>query len=202
MKKVLKLIVLVAVMASLTLVAFASSPELQEIPDESGSPELVEILAEIPDGLDIKVVPPTENAANEAAALAADPDATILSSFDIVVTRTATGEGVHTGPIVTITINCGPEYEGYTLKLYETSEGQTALYASAVVPASGVVVFTIDSFSNYTPVLVKPVTVEPTPVTPGPVTPQTMQTLLPIALVVLAAAAAVVAVIAKKRSFN
>ena len=64
MKKVLKLIVLVAVISALTLVAFAaSSPSTEVIPDESGADELIAIIAEqIPEGYDIEVVPPTENA--------------------------------------------------------------------------------------------------------------------------------------------
>ena len=199
MKKVLKLIVLVAVISALTLVAFAaSSPSTEVIPDESGAAELVAIIAEqIPAGYDIEVAPPTESAANEDAAKAADEDPIILDSFDINVTD-AEGNEAHSGPVVTITLNVGAQYAGWTLKLYETTDGVTRLYGTFIVDAEGVITIPISSFSTFTPVLVKPEEV----VAPGPVTPQTMQTLLPIALGILAVAAVAVAVVAKKHSFN
>ncbi len=200
MKKVLKLIVLVAVISALTLVAFAASTEVEAIPDESGAAQLTEIVAEVPADLEVEVVPPTENAANEAAAAAADAEPIILDSFDINVTKAATGEEVHEGLTVTITLNVGAQYAGYTLKLYETSDGATRVFATAIVPADGIVVIAIDSFSTFTPVLVKPA--EVIAPAPGPVSPQTMQTVLPIALAILAVAAIAVAVVAKKRSFN
>ncbi len=199
MKKVLKLSVRVAVISALTLVAFAaSSPSTEAIPDGSGADELTAIIAEqIPEGYEIEVVAPTEAAANEEAAKAADKDPVILDSFDINVTD-ANGDEAHSGPIVTITLNVGTQYAGWTLKLYETTDGQTRLYGTFTVGSDGVITISISSFSTFTPVLVKPAEV----VAPGPVTPQTMQTLLPIALGILAVAAVAVAVVAKKHSFN
>ena len=57
MKNVLKLIVLVAVISALTLVAFAASPETAAVPDQSGSAELTEVVAEAPVDFKVEVVP-------------------------------------------------------------------------------------------------------------------------------------------------
>ncbi len=194
MKKVLKLIVLVAVISALTLVAFAASPEVATVENESGAAEIAAVTAEAPEGITVEVVPPTEAAANEAAAKAAQPEATILDSFDINV-KDAEGNELHEGATVTVTINVPEEFVGGTLYLYEDG-----VLAQTVAITSTTVTLVITSFSTYTPVLVK-AAAAPGP-GPGPVTPQTMQTLLPYALGILAVAAVAVAVIAKKRSFN
>lgn len=192
MKKVLKLIVLVAVISALTLVVFAASPEVVSVPNESGASEITAITAEAPEGVKVEVVPATAAAANEAAAKAANPDAEILPSFDVNVTA-ADGTEMHTGATVTITLTVPAEYIGGTLYLYEDGA-----LVNTVTIGSTTVTLVLTSFSTYTPVLVKAAA---TP-TPGPVTPQTMQTLLPYALGILAVAALAVAVVAKKHSFN
>ena len=196
MKKVLKLIVLVAMISALTLAAFAASPEVEVVENESGAAEIVAITAEAPEGIDVEVVAPTESmvAANEAAAKAVDPEAVALDSFDINVTN-AEGDELHEGATVTVTLAVPAEFVGGTLYLFEDgalAQTQTITGATATL--------VITSFSTYTPVLVKAATVIAPP--SGPVTPQTMQTLLPYALAVLAVAALAVAVVAKKRSFN
>ena len=193
MKKVLKLILLVAVISALTVAVFAASPEVTTIENQSGAAELTAVTAEVPEGIKVEVVAPTETAAYEAAAKAANPDATILDSFDINVTNVATGEELHSGATVTLTIAVPAEFVGGTLYLYEDG----ALNQTVAITGTPVTVV-INSFSTYTPVLVK-AAVTPAP---GPTTPQTMQTLLPYALAVLAVAAVAVAVVAKKRSFN
>ena len=233
MKKVLKLIVLIAVISALTLVAFAASPSAIPIiePDpvpgtdepaltnESGASEIVSATAEIPEGLKVEIVAPTNEAANLAAAAAEHPDGLPLDSFDVNVIRVATGEELHSGATVTITITVPEEYVGGTLYLYEDGA-----LAQTIAINSTTVTLVLTSFSTYTPVLVKaaggttdpgtttpdPGTTTPDPgTTPpapgpgtGPVTPQTQQTLLPYALAVLAVAALAVAVVARKRSFN
>ena len=194
MKKVLKLIVLVAMISALTLAAFAASPEVEVVENESGAAEIAAITAEAPEGVDVEVVAPTESmaAANEAAAKAANPDALVMDSFDINVTD-AEGNELHTGATVTVTLTVPAEFVGGALNLYEDG-----VLAQTVTIGGTTVTLVITTFSTYTPVLVKAAPVVPV----GPVTPQTMQTLLPYALVVLAVAALAVAVVAKKRSFN
>ena len=194
MKKVLKLILLVAVISALTVAAFAASPEVTNVENQSGASELTNVSAEVPENLKVEVVAPTAAAANEDAAKAANPDALILDSFDVNVTNTATGEEVHEGATVTLTITVPEEYVGGTLYLYEDG----ALNQTVPITSTTVTVV-INSFSTYTPVLVKKAAVAPAP---GPVTPQTMQTILPYAIAILAVAAVAVAVVAKKRSFN
>ncbi len=194
MKKVLKLILLVAVISALTVAAFAASPELTNVENQSGASELTNIAAEVRENVKVEVVAPTAAAANEEAAKAANPDALILDSFDVNVTNTATGEEIHEGYTVTLTLTVPEEYVGGTLYLYEDG----ALNQTVAITSTTVTVV-INTYSTYTPVLVKAAAVTPTP---GPVTPQTMQTILPYALGILAVAAVAVAVIAKKRSFN
>ena len=213
MKKVLKLIVVIAVISALTLVAFAASPSVTpvtpvdptptteptpepaegELVNEDPASEIVSATAEIPEGLKVEIVAPTNEEANLAAAAAEHPDGLALGSFDVNLIRVADGEELHSGATVTITISVPEEYVGGTLYLYEDG-----VLAQTIAINSTTVTLVITSFSTYTPVLVKAAA---TP-TPGPVTPQTMQTLLPYALGVLAVAALAVAVVAKKRSFN
>ncbi len=229
MKNVLKLIVVIAVISALTLAVFAASPGPipiiepeettgEQTPDEgegdltneSGADEIVSATAEVPEGLKIEIVAPTEEAANLAAASAEHPDGVPLESFDVNLIRVATGEELHSGATVTITITVPEEYVGGTLYLYEDGA-----LAQTIAISSTTVTIVLTSFSTYTPVLVKAAAGTTDPGTdtppapgpgpgpgPGPVTPQTMQTLLPIALAVLAVAAVAVAVIARKRSFN
>jgi len=197
MKKVLKLILLVAMIAALSVCAFAASPEVTQIEDQSGAAELTEITAEIPEGITVEVVAPTQAAANESAAKAADPEAVVLDSFDVNVTDDATGEKLHSGVTVTITLIIPEEYIGYTLKLYEDG-----VLVKSVEVTGTTVTLELNSFSTYTPVLVKPAAGgETTPTTPQ-TSPQTMQSILPFALAAIAVLALAGAVYARKRSFN
>jgi hypothetical protein len=194
MKKVLKLILLVAMISALSVCAFAASPEATPVENESGADEIVSIVAEIPEGVEVEVVAPTAAADNEAAAKAADPDAVILDSFDVNVTNAATGEELHEGATVTITLSIPEEYIGYTLKLYEDG-----VLVQTMEITSTTMTLVLTSFSTYTPVIVKPA--EAAPTTPE-TSPQTMQSVLPFALAAIAVLALAGAVYARKRSFN
>ena len=195
MKKVLKLILLVAMIASLCVCAFAASPETTPVENASGAAELTAVTAEIPEGVEVEVVAPTNAAANEEAAKAADPDAVILDSFDVNVTNAA-GEELHEGVTVTLTLSIPEEYVGYLLKLYEDG----ALNQSVTITGT-TMTLVINSFSTYTPVIVKPAEGTVTPTTPE-TSPQTMQSILPFALAGIAVLALAGAVYARKRSFN
>ena len=236
MKKVLKLILLVAMIAALAVSAFAASEQQRELDEaepvsetvtttivnEAGEEEEVTatVTAEATQTtfteeytVEFTDADAEQQAANEAAAEALAEEAEepiVLVSFDINVTRTnedGTTEEVHEGGTVTVTITGLEAFVGYDLYIIEDGKvlGPWTITGDSVTVA-------LTSFSTFTPVIVKPAD---TGAEAGDdagagagaaggdatVSPQTMQSVLPYALAVMAVLALAGAVYARKR-FN
>ena len=243
MKKVLKLILLVAMIAALAVSAFAASEQQRELDEaapvsetvtatvvnEAGEEEAVTatVTTEATQTtfteeytVEMTEADSAQQAENEAVAAslaeqvaeegeeAAQP--IILTSFDIGVTRTnedGTTEEVHEGGTVTVTITGLEAFVGYDLYIIEDGKvlGPWTITGDSVTVA-------LTSFSTFTPVIVKPAD---TGAEAGDdagagagaaggdatVSPQTMQSVLPYALAVMAVLALAGAVYARKR-FN
>jgi len=195
MKKVLKLVLVLAMLAALSVSAFAASPTTYDVPNNSGAVELVGVKATADSDVTVEVNAATAAAANEAAAegLANGDIKAVLDSFDIVVKKD--GEVIHEGATIEITLAIPAEHANDYLVLLENTDGVVSVAYSGAINGRTTMTITLSQFSTFTPVIVA------APVTSG-TSPQTSQSIVPVALICVAAMALVAVVIATKRKFN
>ncbi len=193
MKKVLKLILVFAVISALCVSVFADSPETREI-DTSDVAIVTSATTDASSDIIVEInpAPADEASANEAYAENIANKEAVLDSFEIVVTKD--GVELHDGVTVDVTLAIPAEYVGMYLNLIENSDGAIKVLLSTKIESTSTTV-SIKSFSSYTPVITS------SPMASA-VSPQTMQTLLPVALVVVAGAAIIGMVYAGKRRYN
>ena len=200
MKKVLKLVLVLAMLVVLSVSAFAApiSPTWYVAENNSGAAELV-LVRYLVDDTDytVDVVPAdaAAAAANQTAAgsLANGGSYLFLDSFDIIVKKG--GEVVHEGATLEITLSIPAEHLDDYLALIENTDGAVTVAYSAPVNGKATVTFTLTKFSTFTPVLIG------APVSAG-TSPQTSQSIVPVALICVAGMALIAVVIATKRKFN
>ena len=194
MKKVLKLVLVLAMLAALTVSAFAASPTTRDVPNNSGAPEVLSVTATGDPDVTVECNAPTFVSANEQAAegMAEGKIIAVLGSFDIVVTK---GDQVlHDGVTVDVTLQFPEEYVGKYLVLLENTDGEISVAFSGVITGTTMTI-TLTKFSTFTPVVTE------APVQ-GATSPQTSQSIVPAALICVAAMSLVGVVIATKRKFN
>ena len=189
MKKVLKLICLLAVIFALSVSVFADSPTETTVPSEVAG---VTGTTDAPSDVNVEIKAPDAAMAGQNKTVlqvaAGDGTTVVIAEFDIIVTKD--GEQLHEGVNTTVTVSGLGQYIGKTVVLIEDG----VVKQSKVITGDSAS-FVINTYSTYT------VAVVDTPV-PAATAPQTSQTVLPYALIALAALAIVVAMYAKKRSFN
>jgi len=195
MKKVLKLILVFAVIAALTVSVFAASPTERDVDENSsGAAEITAATTDAPLDIIVRILPPNaeRDAQNKAKA---ESDGTVdayLDSFDVVVTRG--DEVLHSGVNVNITFSMPADSMGKTFTVYENTDGNIRVAYSAAISSSSVTV-TLSSFSTFTPAIMG----QPQQTSTSP---QTSQSMLPIALGCIAVLALAGVVVSTKRRFN
>jgi hypothetical protein len=208
MKKVLKLILVLAVVSALSLSVFAASPAQGGVTPTPSEPTLIPtpsdstrpvvtpgdfVISATTDASDdievIIIVPgdPDRNAVNEKAAAAAAKAAGAkvvgtAGSYDIIVRRKSTGEILHSGPTVNVMLGGVAPYIGKFANIWETSEaGATRLLTSFRVTSDTVAV-SHHEYSTFTVVI----TEEPMQSATSPRTSQNAVSYVLIAVAVLA----------------
>ena len=187
MKNVLKLILVLAVVAALSVSVFAA-----------GSPEVVVVdypdpaLPTAPTDAIAAVVPGgANNAVIKAAAERAGAQNPVeIVSFDLIV-RNEKGEVVHSGATINVTFTGLTPYAGKVLAVAENAADGSKVVYSGEIAADSVTV-SLTSFSTFTAVVCdKPVQ--------RATSPKTAQSVVPMALISVAVLAFVGALVANKQ---
>jgi hypothetical protein len=203
MKKVLKLILVVAMLSALSISAFAS-PVTESVADNSGASELAGVSmtydpANTAGEIVLEVVAPTDSAASEnesyaeqQAAAAGTEILKVFDSFDANLIKD--GEKVHEGASAQFTFNTAG-YEGKAINLIENSDNAAPVVAASQVITGPTTTLTVSSFSTFTAVI--------TEAPMGSATsPQTSQSMLPATLACVAVMALAGVVFSATRKFN
>ena len=184
MKKVLKLILAVAIVAALCVTALAAPMSPHTVwfnVEPAGASELVAAYGEVDDDtLIVTFAPPTEDGANKTAAQTTVTSAgqmieAILDSFDIDISLD--GQPLHDGMVVNVIFNIPTQYMGMFLNIFETTDGVSKLFSSQQITSESMTI-PLNSFSTFTPVITAKAL-------RSAVAPQTMQSVMPYALAIV-----------------
>jgi len=203
MKKVLKLILVVAMLSALSISAFAS-PVTESVENNSGAADLTGVtMTSDPtntDGeLELEVVAPTGSAASEnesfAEQQAAAAGTEILKTFDSFdANLLLNGEAVHEGATAQFTFNTAG-FEGKAISLIGNSTNGAPEVRDSKTITGPVTTLSTSTFSTFTAVITEAPLRSAT-------SPQTSQSMLPIALSCVAVMALAGVVVSAKRKFN
>ena len=180
MKKVLKLILVLAVISALCVSVFAASAQWR--PLDASKVDIISS-AQTDGSEDWEVtIGPADPAGVAANLEAAGETAGALESFDIVVKYR--GNVMHSGIKVLVTLTGLSKYAGQTLTIYEYTDGVVTVLFSGVV-AGDSLTLTITNYSTFTPVIGK-AAAGAAPSQGAATSPRTSQSVVPYVLTAIA----------------